>query len=103
MVVVMVVARCIRGLPRGVTRPQCGMYLLTATSLDEVDRMGNNTIGQEHLHVLLHGLDTAGECHDEGVLDRSCDRSGQRSEWCVLDRRREQEMYDPRCMPLDQR
>jgi hypothetical protein len=103
MMVVVMVARRIRGLPRGVTRPQRGMYLLTTTSLDEVDRMGDNTIGQEYLHVLLHGLDTPGECHDEGVFDRSCDWSRQRRERCVFDRRREYEMCDPRRMSLDQR
>lgn len=102
-VVVVVVARRIRGLSRGVTRPQCRVHLRTATSLDEVDRMGNNTVGQENLHVLSHSPDTPGERHDEGVFDRSCDWSGQRRERCVLDRRREQEMYDPWRMPLDQR
>lgn len=101
--VVVVVVRRIRRLCRGVTRSQCGMYLLTAASLHKVDRMGNNTIGEKHLHVLPHGLDTPRECHNEGVFDCSRDRSGQRREWCVLDRCGKQEMYDPRRMPFDQR
>lgn len=103
MVMVMVVARGrIRDLGRGMTRTQCGMYLPTATSLDEVDRVGNNTVREKHLHILSHSLDTPGERHDEGVVDRSRDRSGQRRKRRVLHRRREQEMYDPRRMPLDQ-
>ena len=101
---VVVVVRRIRSLPRGsVARPQCRMYLFTATSLDKVNRVGHNAIGEKRLHVLPHGLDTPGECHDEGVFDSSCDWSGQRCEGCVLQRLREQEMYDPWCMPLDQR
>lgn len=79
------------------------MYLPTATSFDEVDRMGNNAVGEKRLHVLPHSLDTPGKCHDEGVFDRPCDWSGQGRERRVLDRRREQEMHDPWRMPLDQR
>ena len=103
MVVVVVVVGRIRMPRRGVTRPQCSMYLLTATPLDEVDRMGNNTVGKKHLHVLPHSLDTPGKRHHKGAFDRSSDGPRQGRKRCVFQRRGEQEMHDPRCMSLDQR
>ena len=102
-VMMVMVLKRIRSRSWGVTCSQRGMYLLTATPLDQVDRMCNNTIGEQHLHVLPHSLDTPRERHHEGVRDRPCDRPGQGCERRVLQRRGKQEMHDPRGMPLDQR
>ena len=45
VVVVVMEVRRIRNVRRGVARPQRSMHLLTATPLDEVDRMGDDAVG----------------------------------------------------------